>query len=177
MFPIKSGVWGFLYHPQPSFNLNKWCWEAGKLYAFLTRCLWGDVFAGCKYIHFAGTLPETVSVGRYVCEGQVGTQGFVTGFKMSHSLLMASSNLKTYRSCVPFCWRWMFPQVVKPQISKQRYSNTRRLGTSFFWTHPISSTKVNERGWNAQGKTRRRATLVLPVRVTGRWKYTHGVYM
>ena len=59
----------------------------------------------------------------------------------------------------------MFPQVVKPQISKQRYSNTRRLGTSFFWTHPISSTKVNERGWNAQGKTRRRATLVLPFKI------------
>ena len=64
-------------------------------------------FRGVRYTHFARTLPETMSVGRYVWEGLVGNRWFVTGFKstvfkISRSLLMVSCNLETYPSCVPF---------------------------------------------------------------------------
>lgn len=62
---------------------------------------------------------------------------------MSRSFLLASCNLKTYPSCVPFSWlpklKVMCSHVVlKPQISNCRYSNT---WNSIFWTHPSRPPK------------------------------------
>ena len=57
---------------------------------------------GVNYRPFTRSLPETMSVGRYVWEGLVGTQWSVTEFKMSPAFLLASCNLETYPSCVPF---------------------------------------------------------------------------
>ena len=81
-------------------------------------------FRGVRYTHFTRTLPETMSVGRYVWEGLVGNRWFVNGVQINcfqNKSLTFDGFLqpkKTYPSCVPFSWPpkrkfwWMFPQVV-----------------------------------------------------------------